>query len=679
MSALVAENSEPAERNALTNPLVNSFLASRSRLAGLLIAAIFLGAALFTWRMWPDPLVDFGNQLYLPWRISLGDSLYKDVMYLTGGPLSQYYHGLLFKIFGPSLSVLIFSNLAMLAGVLLVLYRRFAASSSPATATMICAGILLVFAFNQYSNIGNYNFVTPYCHEVWHGLVLSIAAICLLTSLNAKLGGGDLLAGSCVGLVFMTKPEVFAALGMAFIACFILLWAKAGLWQALRRGCTWVAGALLPLVLFLIYFHCVEDWPGSFRSVCYAWVPLLGSPVSQQPFYKWCLGLDAPLYHLRLMALHIFTVIGVVAICGFWFRQSLNTSPRRIMTAGLIGLLAALATGIDWVDCGRSLPFLALALCVASLTQLKSIESKNLFPFLWGVFALGLLAKLGWYPRIWHYGFALAMPAFAGAIFLLLWSVPARLEKYGVNSKGMRFAIGLCLMIGCLRLFVQSGQVYRTKTTPIAGGSDRFMAFNAKTSPAAPAVQTALAWLQANTSPDSTVSVLPEGVMLNYLSRRKTPAHYLVWNPAELAAFGQENMTVDFENARPDYVVLIHRDAAEYGATFFGQEEKFGLELMRWIEKNYQPVLLIGNEPLKNSLFGIKILKRVSNSGAACPRIAKGPSFAAATNAGTFPVYSTLPVLPSMLRTGDRSPSGGAAKLHSSDSELSNKTESPKT
>ena len=615
MSALVAENSGPAERNALTTPLVNSFLASRTRLAGFLIAAIFLGAACLTWRMWPDPLVDFGNQLYLPWRISLGDVLYKDVRYLTGGPLSQYYHGLLFKIFGPSLSVLIFSNLAMLAGVLLVLYRRFAANSNPATATMICAGILLVFAFNQYSNIGNYNFVTPYCHEVWHGLVLSSAAICLLTpSLNAKLRGRDLLAGSCAGLVFMTKPEVFAALGITFVACFIFHWTNAGLGQAIRRGCTWIAGALLPLGLFLICFHRVEDWPGSVRSVCYAWVPLLGSPVSQQPFYRWCLGLDVPLYHLRLMVLHVSTVCSVVAICAFWFRRLLNTSARRILTVGLIGLLAALAAGIDWVDCGRSLPFLALALCVASLTQLKSIESKNLFPFLWGVFALGLLAKLGFYSRIWHYGFALAMPAFAGAIFLLVWSLPAWLEKYGVNSKGMRLAMGLFLMIGLLRLFVQSEQVYRTKTVPIANGNDQFMAFNARTEPAGPAVQTALAWLQANTPSNATVSVLPEGVMLNYLSRRKTPAHYLVWNPAELAAFGQRNMTDDFENARPEYVVLIHRDAAEYGAKFFGQEEKFGLELMRWIEKNYQPVLLIGNEPLKNSLFGIKILKRVSIS-----------------------------------------------------------------
>jgi hypothetical protein len=34
---------------------------------------------------------------------------------------------------------------------------------------------------------------------------------------------------------------------------------------------------------------------------------------------------------------------------------------------------------------------------------------------------------------------------------------------------------------------------------------------------------------------------------------------------------------------------------------------------MQWIDKNYQPVYLIGHEPLQNGLFGIKILKRLSS------------------------------------------------------------------
>jgi hypothetical protein len=74
----------------------------------------------------------------------------------------------------------------------------------------------------------------------------------------------------------------------------------------------------------------------------------------------------------------------------------------------------------------------------------------------------------------------------------------------------------------------------------------------------------------------------------------------------------------------PDYVMLVHRDAAEYGAKFFGLEDQFGGELLRWIERNYQPVCLIGDPPLQNSRFGIKILKHVPPIKSAATGTAEG-------------------------------------------------------
>src|ERR1700690_472332 len=137
----------------------------RSRWAGLmLVAVVFALAAALSWRRWPDILVDFGIQLYLPWRISQGDVLYRNVMYLTGGPLSQYFNALLFKIFGVSFRTLIFANLTITAGMLVLVYRRFLMVADQLTATMIGLAIVLVFAFQHYVPVGNYNYVTPYCH-----------------------------------------------------------------------------------------------------------------------------------------------------------------------------------------------------------------------------------------------------------------------------------------------------------------------------------------------------------------------------------------------------------------------------------------------------------------------------------------------------------------------------------
>jgi hypothetical protein len=545
-------------------------------------------------------------------------------MYLTGGPLSQYYHVALFKLFGVSLLTLIVSNLAIGLGLLLLMYRRFLACSDVWTATTICVGVTLVLAFGQYSDIGNYNFVTPYCHEVWHGVVLSIVAISFLASWLEK--GRAIFAissGVCAGLVFMTKPDVFIALMLAFAVAWLLAVRQKGFWAASRLILWSSIFATLPLLGFLIYFHQFEDWRESLRSIAFAWVPLLTTSVSKEIFYKWCMGLDVPGFHIRRMFMQLMILSAVVGVCAVWFRREMNSSPKRLVTVGFVALLMALASAVDWADCGRPLPLLLLALCVLLAAKCLSCVKQERtdgasgqgsigFPMLWSIFGLGLLAKLGFFARIWHYGFVLAMPAFAAAIYLLLWYLPGALEKYCVRRNLMRATVWLLLMTAFLRLFVQSQHVLSTKTLAVGEGQDHIWTFNEKTHPAGPAVQSALAWMQNNTSPEASLAVLPEGVMLNYLSRRINPTKYLIWNPAEIVGFGQTTMTTTFRQNAPDYIMLIHRDPSEYGVKFFGQEERFGLNLMQWIEANYEPVRLIGHEPLRNSQFGIKILKRIS-------------------------------------------------------------------
>ena len=76
--------------------------------AGIIaLAGVFTAMASWSWRKWPDVFVDFGSQLYFPWQINSGRDLYRDLEYVGGGPLSQYYHGLLFKWFDVSMTTLL--------------------------------------------------------------------------------------------------------------------------------------------------------------------------------------------------------------------------------------------------------------------------------------------------------------------------------------------------------------------------------------------------------------------------------------------------------------------------------------------------------------------------------------------------------------------------------------------
>ena len=597
------------------------FPARPSFWAGLaLVAVAFIFAAAVSWRRWPDLLVDFGGQLYIPWRLAGGAVLYRDLFYFAGGPLSQYFNALLFKIFGASFLTLIVANLALVAATLFLIFSRFAAAADVLTATTICLGIVIVFTFAQYTTIGNYNYIAPYSHEILHGLLFSILAVALLAD---WLAGGKLrfafAAGFCSGLVFLTKPDVFVALAAAcLVALATFLITRQRVNFAAKSVAAFLLAGAIPALGFFLYFLSVENWRESLRSVAFGWLPLLQTSVAKNPFYQWCLGFDHPFSHLCSIAVQFLFVAGAVVFyaAGFRYAQKLKFKPAKWFLILLLVIpLLILAVRFNWEACGASLPLLAFTTCVLLREnyQKLSATAETVFPLLWSVFGLMLLLKLGLYPRIWHYGFALAMPAFVSAIYLLLWLLPRLLEtRFQVPARPFRATVWLVLLIGFASLFSQSKYFYDAKNLAVGGGQDRIIAFGpsgnyveARTTAAA------LAWIETNVPPGATMAALPEGVMLNYLSRRINPTPDLDWNPTMFAVFSQEKMTAAFEKNPPDYVLLVEWNAYEFGiGGEFGHYPGYGGELMRWIETNYTPAKLFGSEPLKNGLFGIKILKR---------------------------------------------------------------------
>jgi hypothetical protein len=602
----------------------------RSRWAGLaLVGCVFALAAALSWRRWPDVLVDFGMQLYLPWRISEGDVLYRDVMYLTGGPLSQYFNALLFKIFGVSFRTLIFANLAITAGMLVLVYRRFLAAADRLTATMICLGIVLVFAFQHSGLIGNYNYVTPYCHEIFHGLVLSIVAVAWLSSWVERTQiRFAAAAGFGTGLVFLTKPDIFLALvvcsGMAFLVVGFFH-KRTGF--AAKSLVAFLLAGLVPLLGFFALFLRVEGWPASARSVISAWAPLWHTSIAQDPFYQWCLGLDAPFLHLEKMAAHFIIIVVATAVYAVAFRRGMESrfkwiKPSWVVWPLLVSPLLVLAMVLNWGDCGRSLPLLGLSACVLLGLSCRKIaaEPAALFPLLWNVFGLALLAKLGFFPRISHYGFALAMPAFAGAVYLFVWLLPRLLEqRYQVRFHLFRATPCLVLMTGFVHLFLRSEFYYLQKNVPVGRGGDKIMAYAPSVDPFHGNVQLALSWIQKNVPSDATLAVLPEGAMINYLSRHVNPTPCLVWVPPVMAVFGQTNMAAAFEENSPDYVLIIARNTSEFGVGYFGYYRGYGTELMQWIDDHYDrvyPADRTGKSPFGNkSFFGLQIMKRRPPAG----------------------------------------------------------------
>lgn len=580
-------------------------------------ALVFIAAAALTWRRWPDLIIDFSLQLYIPWRLAAGATLYKDLFYMAGGPLSQYYHAALFQWFGVSFLTLIVSNLAITAAMLAVIYQQFAKATNAFTATAIAVSITIVFAFAQYTGIGNNNYAAPYSHELLHGLALSVFAVALLVRwLQLPRISESALAGLCFGMVLLTKPDVFIALGFTVLTALVLaLKLKIPNRVIANSALAFILASAIPLIGFFLFFLRTESWQESLRLEFFGWRPLFLGGVVQNPFYQWSLGLDAPLDHLRQISLQFLTTAIIVILCSFAFRAA-NKSSRLnrwlVISFVLSGLWFA-AARFDWFNCGASLPLICCVtiLLLAAEFNHGRTDHALYFPLLWSVFAVFLLAKQGVFPRIWHTGFALAMPAFAGAVYLLLWRLPIILElRWNIPRRPIQLAAFGVLAIACLRLAQISAQNYSAKNLVVGRGEDLIYA----RSPTAHSVEghnlnLAVDWIGKNVPPAATLAALPEGLMLNYLSRRTNPTPCLDWNPTFLAAFGTTHMTAALTNHPPDYLALVEWQTYEFGTGYFGTAG-YGEDVMTWIQANYQPVALFGSEPLHNGLFGIKILKR---------------------------------------------------------------------
>jgi hypothetical protein len=203
------------------------------------------------------------------------------------------------------------------------------------------------------------------------------------------------------------------------------------------------------------------------------------------------------------------------------------------------------------------------------------------------------------------------MPAFLLFIWFFTGYVPRWLIAHGM--RGNIFKAFMMIFIGVIIVhhMLISDKIYGVKKYSVGEGHDKFYAFVPQINSQGLAVSHFLEWAR-ELHADATFVVLPEGVMLNYLSRKANPTKYINFMVPEMRVFGQGNILSDFMDKKPDFIVLVHKDTSEYGEDFFGRDYRYGKSIMDWINLNYHKHMLIGEEPLKDNHFGIQIMKKNS-------------------------------------------------------------------
>jgi len=578
-------------------------MASRAaRWAGpTLLGATGVALLAWTWMGWIDPLVDSGRELYAALRLSEGAALGRDLAWFNG-PLSPHLNALWFRLFGTGARTLVLANALVLAAAVALCVRLLSSVAGRFAGTAAGLVFLSVFAFGQYLPTANFNWLSPYSHEMTHGLTLSFAALAALEELRRR---GRLVwaaaAGLALGLAFLTKPEVFLAAFVGTLAGLALTPLPAG--RRLRAAAALLGAALVPPLAALGLLR-------SLSVVLGGWPHVFNRELTSLHFYRVTMGLLDPAFNVKMIlrwAGAWMVVLLPAAGAALALRRSGSTLRRGVAAlAGLLTLVLLASRGIAWPDATGPVPLALLALgagAVVSWVRHPERRAQAAARLTLIAFALACLAKLALNPRIPGYGFGLVLPGTLIVVVALLDWLPAAIDHAGGAGGVFRAAALGALAAAVFGLLQFTAGFLREKTFPVGRGPDAFRA-----GPVGFLVNRLVEELERVVPREATMAVLPEGVMINYLVRRVTPVRFVNFLPPELAMFGEDRMLEELRARPPDYVVLVGRTTEEYGLPRFGVD--YGRALRAWIASGYRREGLVGAPPFEGPSFGIELLGR---------------------------------------------------------------------
>jgi hypothetical protein len=552
-------------------------------LASLL--ALFIALLAATWLRWPDALVDFWRNLYIPWRLSEGALLYTEVVDWYG-PLPSLVGGAAFSLVGPGLDVLVALNALVALGCLFTLRAVLLHVGDRASAWVGSAVFVLVFCFGQYTMLGNYNFITPYVSQAtWGFLGVLLCLEGALQNTKDESPRGWLVLGVGLAIAWLSKAEALLTASVVVVAI-----------TALRRR--------PPPLRFFVGFAAVgvPVWllltaEGGFgyglrafnQVIAFSLSPDTRATLLSVPIFRTDLGTDAPgenlLSHLG-RGLALVVVMLLVALSPKGWQRS------RVVTAVLgVGGAVAVVALTDWLRAGRAL--LLPVVLVAGWSVVAALRGeKRWAPLsLLSLAAVAMLARMLLNVRLYHYGFTMAVLATMVVVHLLVFEAPRfRLPEGSPAPRWLTVAAAGFVLAASGRLTAHSLEMHGAKTVQVGHGRDTFLAFAPEQSRHPGLVNDMTAAVEQYAPGAKTLLVFPDSAAVSYLTRRPSPIPEFEFNPVSLGFSGTEQVLQRLEAHPPDVVLLCSYDLRSHGTPFFGATDASGLAIAAWVKRRYVKV-----------------------------------------------------------------------------------------
>jgi hypothetical protein len=489
--------------------------------------------------------------------------------------------------------------------------------STPSTALGASLLFIIVFGFGRTQQVANYNFVAPYSHEMTHGLVLAIGALYLLAGASRRwLRPKVMAAGALTGLLFLTKAEMFVAGALASATVLGLLLAPPRVGLERRTVIDlFLGGMTLPIAAAFVLLCMRMPPPTAGLGLLGSWRVVLEPAARSLIFFKTLAGTADPMDSLWKVALAAGAYLAVFGALGLAAFRIAKDRVRWMEKVAVLAVAAGIAissrfTPIAWAAVVRPLTVLLLIGLILACVLLRQRgwrhtewSERRLLQAGWLVLSLALLPKIALNVQTGRYGFVLAAPGTLLLVVALVDWIPEWIDRHGGAANVFRKpAAALCLaaVAGHVKLATMSMQEQQFR---VGRGVESF-----RSDSRGRAVDLMVGELKARVKPGETLAVLPEGAMLNYLSRTPSSIPYINLMPPEMFTYGEDQVLAALERTPPDYVIFAHKDTSEFGYQFFGRD--YGRNVYAWVLERYDRVLILGAEPFTApGEFGMTLLR----------------------------------------------------------------------
>lgn len=524
-------------------------------------------------------LIDSGREAYLPAEILKGKVLYKDLFNIFG-PLPYQLNAFLYWIFGVNLKTLFFAgfvNANLIAALLYFITELFTSKRNSFFIVLFC-----VFVCFFTPSVNNYIF--PYTYAMTYALsAFFFSILFLLKYLRTSKENFLTLSWFFIGIILASKYEFLLYILLLFIlTTFILKPSKKCIFTSLA------AVLSVPVLCFSILFLqglTVQDFMNNLD-----YVKKYSTSPSLNLFYYYVTGFYIkPKNTLFIVAnfVRMSLIFSILCASSYFYFKNKNIIGLLIFSLTFMFIRFNLYNAFCWLTLAVFCIFIFMYSNISKSE--KSLGLKEILSTKNGTYALLILISLLYSVKVFFflnlicYGPYFFPPLFICLSIFLLEYLPKYLTFFDKDLYQKSFIISLLAFLACFAfLYFYSFSTETSVSTSKGTIYDDKNLINV--------TEKMTNYIQKNVKNNESIWVIPEGVMINFLTNHPTVQdNYINTTPPYIETFGEEKIITDVKKNPPDYILLINRECLEYGYKYMCEDYAF--KICSYIHANYAPVV----------------------------------------------------------------------------------------